>query len=819
MATTSVRDARKTDRTLMAMDAGLRSRGSKAGRLLAVVQERMTRKQISWGSGLSIIDDSTAHLPLEVRRAKAFEMALRRMPITIEEDDLIVGNTVLDGIIVRTQMPSYATEEEHDRAGAEGSRISAQLGHKTPYYYEVLDQGLSGIIAGIDRKAADVAGRPQSAERDETLTWLEAMRLQSGAVVAMAHRYADLAEELSTGAGTPERSAELRKIAEVCRWVPEHSARTFHEAVQSFWFIHYAFFSTQTNISCGRMDQFLHGALERDLDAGTITLDEAQELMDCLWLRFNDRAQICRENFYVDQTDGDPDTGGHNGAKLSSPLTGSSDKMAGLVVDKGPTKYLVGHRQRFRYATDAADAINHFGQNILLSGIRPDGSDGTNEITHLCLNALEKFAFTSPVVTVRLHQGSPGKLVTRVAEVLKSGGGMPFVNNDDTIIQAYIDLGVPREDARGYANSNCWETMIEGKSDQELIRGINFLLFVEMALNRGNSSVHGQLGPDTGDPRDFKGFSELMGAWKNQLDTQLGLGIDYIGGAIENGTLEHSNHGKYSSNPFLSALTLDCLENEKDVIRGGPRYTIWHVMGEAVANAIDAMAAIKKLVFEDQSVTMDELMAATAADWDGYENLRRRLIARAPKFANDNGDADSIGVEMMDYFVERTRQHAARYPELIFPPAVGTFSWYAMIGKEVGATPDGRHHGEVIASNFSPVCGTDVSGPTLAINSYLKMRVADLATGAPLDLRLSSNSLTGEAGTQRLAGLIKAFVDMGGNMLTLTVTDVEELKQAMKEPEKYRHLRVRMGGWSAYFVMLSEEQQLHHIKRVEHGLG
>jgi formate C-acetyltransferase len=141
-----------------------------------------------------------------------------------------------------------------------------------------------------------------------------------------------------------------------------------------------------------------------------------------------------------------------------------------------------------------------------------------------------------------------------------------------------------------------------------------------------------------------------------------------------------------------------------------------------------------------------------------------------------------------------------------------------MIGKEVGATPDGRHHGEAIAANFSPVGGTDVSGPTSAINSYLKMRVGDLATGAPMDLRLSSNSLTGEAGTQRLAGLINAFVDMGGNMLTLTVTDVEELKQAMKEPEKYRHLRVRMGGWSAYFVMLSKEQQLLHIKRVEHGL-
>ena len=193
-------------------------------------------------------------------------------------------------------------------------------------------------------------------------------------------------------------------------------------------------------------------------------------------------------------------------------------------------------------------------------------------------------------------------------------------------------------------------------------------------------------------------------------------------------------------------------------------------------------------------------------------------MARAPKFANDNDDADEIGQEMMSYFIDRSRLHARRYPAVLFPCSVGTFSWYAMIGKEVGATPDGRHSGEAIAANFSPAPGTDMSGPTAAINSYLKMSVASMAAGAPLDLRLSASSVKGEGGTQRMAGLIQAFIDMGGNMLTFTVTDVEELKQAMEEPENYRHLRVRMGGWSAYFVMLGEEQQRLHIKRVEHGL-
>jgi formate C-acetyltransferase len=526
-------------------------------------------------------------------------------------------------------------------------------------------------------------------------------------------------------------------------------------------------------------------------------------LIDSLWLRFNDRAQICRENFFISEKDREKSTAARQGV---------------VVIDRGPSVGKVGHRNRYSFAADAADAINHFGQNILLSGICPDGSDGTNELTYLCLNALEKFAFTSPVVTVRLHKNSPQELLIRTAEVLKNGGGMPYINNDDVLIQAYVDLGVTLEDARDYANSNCWETMIEGKSDQELIRGMNFLLFLELVLYRGHSKVLGPMGPDTGDPRGFTGFDALMQAWQDQMDTQLQQGIDLIGQGLADGTLEHSSHGKYKYNPFLSALTFDCLTKEEDVIRGGARYTIWHVMGEAVANAIDAMAAIKKMVFEDGAISMDGLLEALEANREGHEDLRQRILARCPKFANNDDYADDIGRQMMSFFIERARFHAARHPHVIFPASVGTFSWYAKIGKEVAASADGRYAAEAIAGNFSPAPGSDVSGPTAAIGSHLKMHVKDLAAGAPIDLRFSSHGLNGQAGTERFAGLIKAFVAMGGNMLTMTVTDVEELKRALVEPEKYRHLRVRMGGWWAYFVMLGEEQQRLHIRRVEHGL-
>ncbi len=637
----------------------LRTYSERTQRLYDVVCERMTRPQMAWGEELDIFEEpEAADLPLILRRTAALRKLLLEMPIVIEEDDLIVGNTVQDGVIVRTRLPRYGTDEEYEQAASEGAGLYSQLSHKTPYYYDVLGKGLAGIIADVDRKSAEIAADPEDEERGKKLDFYEAMKLEAEAVIALAHRYADLAAEEAALAQTEDRRDELHAIAQVCRRVPQHPASTFHEAVQSFWFVHYALFSTGTHISCGRFDQFLYPTLRRDLETGVIGLEEAQELVDCVWLRFNDRGQILRKNFYRDEP-------AHNGGAGSDEEAQAQAVQA--IVDDGPKSWSAGHRTRFRYATDAADAVNHFGQNILLSGIRPDGADGTNELTYLGLNALEKFAFTSPVVTVRLHKDSPQELVNRTAEVLKTGGGMPYVNNDDVLIPAYVKLGVPLEDARDYANSNCWETMIEGKSDQEMIRGMNFLLFLELALHRGVSSVHGKMGPDTGDPREYSSFAGLMAAWKTQADHQLRLGIDYIGKGIAEGTLEHSNHGKYSFNPLLSSMTLDCIENERDVIRGGARYTIWHVMAEAVANAIDSLAAIKMMVYEEKSVSMDELLTALEHDWDGYENLRTRLVARAPKYANDNEYADELGQEMMSFFVDRAAHHAQRYPSISVP--------------------------------------------------------------------------------------------------------------------------------------------------------
>jgi formate C-acetyltransferase len=347
---------------------------------------------------------------------------------------------------------------------------------------------------------------------------------------------------------------------------------------------------------------------------------------------------------------------------------------------------------------------------------------------------------------------------------------------------------------------------------------MNLLLVLELALNRGLSRVYGRMGPDTGDPTRFDEFEDVIRAWEAQLDYILKAGIDFIGQGIEDRTLEHSGHGEYSYNGLLSALTSDCIDNERDVLRNGARYTIWTVMAEGFGNAVDSLAAIKKLVYDDRTVTMEELLRVLEANWEGHANLRQTVLNRMPKYANDDDYADEIGRRMLRTFIDRTRTYAKRwYPTTLFVPSVGTFSWYQSIGQEVGASLDGRFAHDAVTSNMSPVYGADRAGLPAAINSAVKMFGRELPGGAPIDLRASKNAFVGQAGTDRLVALIQAFIALGGNMMTLTVTDAEELRSAMREPEKYRHLRVRMGGWTAYFCMLGKEQQELQLKRAIHG--
>lgn len=788
----------------------LRSMTPKIRRHFDTIHRRMRKRQRMWGGELSVLDEDSVLRSCAIRRSLAFEKVMEEMPILIEPYDLVVGSCTVDDTVVRCALPIYIKNEEL-------GRCSIQMSHKCPDYETLLRRGLRSIIQELESRREEAQAEPHRDIRAEKLDFIESCVREAEALIVLAHRYADLADSLAEQESEPARKNELTEIARVCRRVPEYPATGLHEAVQSVWFFNFAMIEVYSNISIGRIDQVLHPYFHADWKAEKISLSRAQELVDSFVLHVNDRAQIDPKQYYLED---------------QKSLPGA------------PQQCRIGYGYGFVTAleNDNADAINHWGQNILLSGLNADGSDATNTLTYLFLNAHDKFSMTSPVLTVRMHKNTPEALLRRAAEVLKTGGGMPYINNDDVIVAGYERLGVPREDGCNYANSNCWETLLQGMCNQEMIRGLNFLYFLELALNRGQPVLYAEdlkkqqapsrddpmtfgashcvsynivEGVDTGNPAEFAAFEDLLYAWKLQLDCIMSKSMEHVYRKV----LADGSHGPLDAKPLLSALTQGCVETLTDLTHGGAKYNLWHLMGEAVANAADSLAAIRKFVYDEKLLTLPQLVEILQSNWAGTqgEELRQKFISGAPKFGNDDDYADSIAGTLVDYFLERACFHAQKYPELLFSPCIGTYSWIISIGKKIGASAEGRKAREPIAVNLSPVPGRDVSGPTAAIRSYGKLNTAPMAAGAPIDLRLSKSGLEGEEGTTRVSGLIKTFLQQGGNMMTLTVTSAEELRRAMADPDQYRGLRVRMGGWSAYYVLLSKASQEIHLKRVEHG--
>jgi formate C-acetyltransferase len=350
--------------------------------------------------------------------------------------------------------------------------------------------------------------------------------------------------------------------------------------------------------------------------------------------------------------------------------------------------------------------------------------------------------------------------------------------------------------------------IIPGRTDFRFQR-LSVMLCLEWALNRGHSRLDGsQQGPDTGDPRAFSSWDELWQAFLTQLGAMVSRVVQRVVDSI-------NNRSVLAPVPLLSALIDGAVESRRDMTAGGAKFRTFGMLAEGAAHAIDSLTAIKTVVFEDKQASMSNLCDALDNDFQGYVPLRKRLL-NAPKYGNDDEQADAVGKDMIDAFTAAVARHAEAHQSLIkFPPGVGTFSWYIGIGQGLGTSPDGRLSGEPVSSNFSPALGRDLAGIPGAILSYSKMHRSNLPAGGPLDLRLARRLVEGDEGTERMIALIRSFVETGGNMMTLTVADTEELRAAQRKPENYRSLRVRMGGWCAYFTMLSREQQDHHIRRQE----
>jgi pyruvate-formate lyase len=722
------------------------------------------------------IDEAWMSEPLPVRKARAIALKLSKMHTNLWRGQLIAGSMTLESPRIHCEwgFPRYVTDAEREEAAGRGLGPYSVFGHVVPDYPRLLSGGLRGILSDVEAQRPRVQGPQEEA-------FLDSVTIAVEAVIAFAERLAEGCETEADAETDLGRAEELRQMASNLRTAPSGPAETFWQGLQAVWLLHMVFHSTMNGNAMGRLDQYLWPWLQRDLESGELDLARAQELVDCFCLKFNERAKTTEDQ---------------------RPEAREEESPGQVRRTRHGTSSQIGARR------DQLDATNHWLQNIIVGGLTPEGVDGTNPLTLLLLESYRRNQMTNPLVTVRVHRESPDSLLRTVCEVLKEGGGMPAIFNDERLVAALEDLGFPTEEARDYTNDGCWEVIIPGRTDFVFQR-LSLMLCLEWALNRGCSRLDGsQPGIDTGEPRDFSSFEEVWRAFLIQLDALVESTVTRVVETVDD---RHT----IAPVPLLSALIDGAIQSRRDMTAGGAKYRTFGMLAESAAHAIDSLAAIKTVVFERREASMDELCDALDADFEGFESLRARLLA-SPHYGNDDDRADEVGRDVIGAFVETVDRHAREHASTIrFPCGVATFSWYIGIGQGLGASADGRLTGEPVSSNFSPALGRDLEGICGAILSYSKMHHAGLPAGAPLDLRLARKLVEGDAGTTRMTALIRSLVDLGGSMMTLTVADTEELRAAQREPDRYRSLRVRMGGWCAYFTSLSREQQEHHIRRQE----
>ena len=715
--------------------------------------------------------------PIVVRKAHGLALLLDETPPIILDDELIIGLRTIYGPIEEGMnvfggcgelpvnpatrhslfaYPLYLTDGERAEAEAAGIMEGSCTSH-VPYGAEkVMTLGFGGIEEQARKRLKELeAGSP----RDQAgIDFLRAAIITLQASTRFALKHADEAARLAQETRDPDRRVELEKISEICRWVASRPPRSFHEALQLYWLA-----TVVTNcenqgfIPLGRIDQDLDPIFKRDLERWTITRDEALELLECLWIKLN----------------------------IDDDLT-----------------------------TDSC-------RNIMLSGQDSEGRDATNELTYLCLEASANLRLTDPKVNVRFHTGSPPELWERCVEMVKLGmGGFPTFFNDEAIIPGFLRMGVPVEDARLYSCDGCQEIIIPGKGDfYPVYTSVNFLECLHHTLGMP-SSPEGEeykavsssavvLTRKAEEAKSLSSFQEFMEEYERQIDRA-------IEDTVSSGNSRDAALAKFSPVPFLSSTLEGCIENARGKSDGGTTYNFTGCNGQCFPNAVNSLAAVKKLVYDDGEISIEGLKEALLGDWEGYERLRQRAINRVPKYGNDDDYVDSLAVRVAGHFIDGVMGN--RNPRGgPYYPGIYTFH-HVTKGMSLNASPDGRRARDSVASHISPVAGTDTSGPTLALNSALRIYALGPPEGSALGLRFHPSAVRGEAGSRNLTSFIKAFMERGGYEIQFNVVDGETLRAAQLDPESYRSLVVRVWGFSAYFVTLTKAYQDEIIARTVHGL-
>ena len=828
----------------------------KSARITRLVEHLYAKMPVIESARAKLITESyreTEDEPIITRRAKAFAHILHYIPIIIREDELIVGSSTLaprgcqtypeysfqwledelDTVATRTADPFYIAEEtkadlrevhkywkgkttselataymapEAIRAidhniFTPGNYFYNGVGHVTVKYEEVLAIGYEGIIAKAEEELKECnVGDGDYARKSH---FLDAVIISCRAVIDYAQRYAELAEKMAYECQDPVRKQELLQIAQNCSRVPAKGASNFYEACQSFWFVQQLIQleSSGHSISPGRFDQYMYPYYKKDMEAGNITRDFAQELMDCIWVKLNDLNK-CRD-------------------------AASAEGFAGYSLF----------------------------QNLIAGGQNREGEDVTNDLSFMCIQASMHVRLPQPSLSVRVWNGSPHEFLIKAAELTRTGIGLPAYYNDEVIIPALQNRGLSLADAREYNIIGCVEPQKAGKTDGwHDAAFFNMCRPLELVFSNGMDKGE-MVGIPTGDVTKMKTFDEFYDAYKKQMEYCISLLVN-ADNAID------VAHAERCPLPYLSCMVDDCMKRGKSVQEGGAVYNFTGPQGFGIANMADSLYAVRQLVYQQNVMSMEELKealawnygkgidaqsagdiativmkklqengisvnadtakaimtAAMGAQPDPVKKARfeeiHKMIDEVPKYGNDIPDVDYFAREVAYTYTKPlqkyTNPRGGHYQAGLYPVSANV-----PLGGQTGATPDGRYAHTPVADGVSPSAGKDVNGPTAAATSVSRLDHFIVSNGTLFNQKFHPSALSGREGLEKFVALIRTYFDQKGMHMQFNVVDKQTLLDAQKHPENYKHLVVRVAGYSALFTTLSRSLQDDIIRRTE----
>ena len=761
----------------------------------------------------------TEALPPVLRQAMAFDRVLSEMPIWIQDGELIVGNIAsrprgvflfpeyddtwlkpeLDTISTRKGDPWLLSDEDKTRLqssmdywpgrnmGAIADALTSDevrqaekhtfldiqmakqggIGHIAPDIERVITHGLNSLIA----EAEDHINRLDPASPDYYAKWpfLKSVIIADKAVIEWAGRFADLAREKAVTETDPQRRAELEQIADVCDWVPANPARNFREVLQTVAFImdSVQIESNGVSIGAGRLDQYCYPYYEKDLKERVLTREEAMELLECLWLKIAE-----------------------------------SNRTAGALLTYAHNGY-------------------PFWIQVPVGGQTRNGYDATNDLSYLLLDVSSNMQLHEPTVSARIHKRTPDKFLMKCCEAIKAhGGGHPALFNDEVIIPsqlAYVP-GITKEDAYDYCIIGCSEIVFAGKGTEGIpYHAMSLGRLVELVL-QGRDPISGDPLPSgVGNMLAWNTFDDMMQAF-NEVAERFALAM-----FLQQLPLVEV-HAKYRPCPYLSSLTRDCIERGQSYYDGGAIYgnrsSIACIVG--IATIANSIAAVRKLIFDDQILTMSQLKHAIETNFEDTTTNPtgpeiQQMCLRAPKYGNDDPYVDDIAKDCLNTILKDLREHET-IPGQGYGATIAPVAAHMGYGAICGATPDGRKAGAPLSDACSPAQGTDVNGPTATIKSVAHLEHINLVQGTIFNMKMHPGPLEAKAGMKKWADLIRTYFDLGGWEIQFNVVDAETLRDAQLHPENYKDLVVRVVGYSAFFVELEKSVQDDIISRTEHAM-